>query len=126
MQEAFARALVRWKRIEAMQRPVGWVLIVALNEARRRLRRSRFPAVEIIPERSTTCDWADQATSRIGTQSALESLAPRQRLAIYLRYYADLPMSDISKAMDCSVGTVKATLHAAIARLREMQWERDE
>jgi len=34
-----------------------------------------------------------------------------------LRYYADLPVSDIAKAMSCREGTVKATIHSAHDRL---------
>jgi DNA-directed RNA polymerase specialized sigma24 family protein len=35
-----------------------------------------------------------------------------------LRYLADLPLADVAEAMDCAVGTVKATLHQALATLR--------
>jgi RNA polymerase sigma factor (sigma-70 family) len=52
--------------------------------------------------------------------AALGQLAPRQRLAIVLRYHADLPVSQIAKAMQCREGTVKATLHAALGRLRTL------
>jgi len=53
--------------------------------------------------------------------AALGHLAPRQRMAIVLRYYADLPVKQIAKAMQCREGTVKATLHAALGILRTLQ-----
>src|SRR5688500_8919107 len=37
--EAFARALERWSRVQHMESPSGWTYRVALNVARRRLRR---------------------------------------------------------------------------------------
>jgi RNA polymerase sigma factor (sigma-70 family) len=55
---------------------------------------------------------------RVSGESALTFLAQRQRVAVVLRYYADLPLAEIAEAMGCSVGTVKSTLHAALGRLR--------
>jgi len=37
--EAFARALERWDRVQAMDNPAGWTYAVAVNLARRRWRR---------------------------------------------------------------------------------------
>ncbi len=41
-----------------------------------------------------------------------------QRVAIVLRYLADLPIADVASAMGCAPGTVKSTVSAALARLR--------
>ena len=35
-----------------------------------------------------------------------------------LRFLADLTLADVAEAMDCAVGTVKATLHQALQSLR--------
>lgn len=42
----------------------------------------------------------------------------RQRLAVFLRYFADLDYRSIAAALDVEVGTVSATLAAAHAALR--------
>ena len=39
-QEAFARAYRRWRTVSRMERPVGWVYVVALNAERSRWRRA--------------------------------------------------------------------------------------
>ena len=39
--EAFVRALAKWDRVSVMERPGGWLYKVALNDARRRLRKAR-------------------------------------------------------------------------------------
>lgn len=116
MQDAFAKAYRQWKRVSMMDRPVAWVYVVALNGARRDLRRDlAAPAPDLLgPSR----DVADPAASRLSVAEALAELAPRQRLAVVLRYLADLPVADVAAAMGCSVGTAKATLHTAMARLR--------
>jgi RNA polymerase sigma factor (sigma-70 family) len=45
-------------------------------------------------------------------------LPRRQRAALVLRYFADLPVADVADLMGCSQGTVKALTHQAIAALR--------
>jgi DNA-directed RNA polymerase specialized sigma24 family protein len=48
----------------------------------------------------------------------LAALPERQRLVVFLRYYADLDYREIAEALDVKVGTVSATLHAAHGSLR--------
>lgn len=51
--------------------------------------------------------------------SAVDDLPPRQRAMAVLRLYQDLPYADIAGIMGCSEGTVKATMFAAMAKLRK-------
>ena len=51
-------------------------------------------------------------------RDAIKKLPTRQRLAVTLRYYADLPLAEVAAAMGCAVGTAKSTLHAALTHLR--------
>lgn len=57
----------------------------------------------------------------LGSQVA--SLPERQRLVIFLRYFADLDYREIADALGVSVGTVSARLHAAHATLRAVLQE---
>jgi RNA polymerase sigma factor (sigma-70 family) len=50
-------------------------------------------------------------------------LPERQRLAVFLRYFADLDYRSIAAALDIEVGTVSATLSAAHAALRRSAQE---
>jgi RNA polymerase sigma-70 factor (ECF subfamily) len=54
--------------------------------------------------------------SEVGAQIAL--LPDRQKLALFLRYYADLDYRTIAAALGIEVGTVSATLSAAHTSLR--------
>jgi RNA polymerase sigma factor (sigma-70 family) len=45
-------------------------------------------------------------------------LPERQRLALFLRYYADLDYRSIADVLGVEVGTVSATLSAAHSSLR--------
>ncbi len=115
-QDAFAKAYRQWKRVAMMDRPVAWVYVVALNGARRDLRRDRAaPVPELL---GPTVDPAGATAVKVSVREALDVLAPRQRVAVVLRYLGDLQVSEVARAMGCSEGTAKATLHTALAKLR--------
>jgi DNA-directed RNA polymerase specialized sigma24 family protein len=114
-QEAFTKAYARWRRVRRMDRPDAWVYVVAMNQARRRLaRESRAVAADPLP----AADPVGGVATILSVRQAIESLPPREREAVVLRFLADLPLVDVAAAMDCAVGTVKATLHHALRSLR--------
>jgi len=118
-QDAFARAFQKWSALSRLDRPATWVFVVAVRQARRNQRRrnrSLKASVWAAEPRQPTEDVA----FRLTVVTALGELSPRQRLAIVLRYYADLSVRDIAKAMSCREGTVKATIHSAHDRLRTL------
>jgi RNA polymerase sigma factor (sigma-70 family) len=116
-QEAFTRAYVYWRRVGRMDRPAGWVYVVAMRVAFRRRRREPDSAVLVDEGGAGGIDVADGVVDRESLRDAIARLPERQRVAIVLRYLADLPLVDVAAAMGCAVGTVKSTLHAARARL---------
>lgn len=113
--EAFTRALGQWDRVAAMSSRDAWVCRVAVNVMRRRLRRrsvetrllrlGRRPAAPQIPDAYPEV-W-----------DAVRGLPQRQRLAIVLRYVADLPEAEVADVMGVSRGAVSASLVAARGRL---------
>jgi RNA polymerase sigma factor (sigma-70 family) len=50
-------------------------------------------------------------------RALIAALPERQRLTLFLRYYADLDYATIAQALDVKPGTVAATLNAARERL---------
>ena len=52
---------------------------------------------------------------RMMIATLLEGVSERQREALLLRYITQLTIPEIAVAMGCAEGTVKATLHAALA-----------
>lgn len=120
-QEAFARAFRRWDDVAGAERPGTWVFVVAVREARRVQRRRRRPLEPRL--RVVAPDPGDRVASRMLLDDALRGLSARQRMALTLRYYADLSTRDIAAAMRCREGTVKATIHAALHHLRAVHAE---
>ncbi len=62
---------------------------------------------------------AEQRELSRAIASAVDELPPRQRAMAVLRLYQDLPYADIASIMGCSEGTVKATMFAALGKLRK-------
>ena len=72
-----------------------------------------------MPDAQAMGDLATEAAVRVTVQGALRSLTARQRAVLVLRVFDDLPEAQVAQVLDCAVGTVKATLARAVARLRE-------
>lgn len=49
----------------------------------------------------------------------LSVLAPKQRSVVVLRHWEQMSTEETAAALGMSAGTVKSTLHRALARLRE-------
>lgn len=64
----------------------------------------------------------EQVTEDVKQQviQALNKLMPRQREALYLRYFEELDFETIAAVMDINVQSVRNTLHRGISALREL------
>ena len=117
-QDAFAKAMTRWRSVARMDRPATWVYVVALRELRRRNRRRDEPTGTLGDAGAVLPDPATSVVTGAVVERAVQALPARQRLAVVLRFHSDLTVPEIARAMRCSDGTVKSTLHTALARLR--------
>ena len=96
----------------------AWVWRAVVNAAKKQQRHSSPTALE--GHEPTSRQNGDETEVRlIRTWSA--ALPERQRLIVYLRYYADLDYRQIASVLDIAVGTVSATLSAAHQILRNLQ-----
>jgi RNA polymerase sigma-70 factor (sigma-E family) len=119
LQEALVKTLLAWPRlrdhatVEAYTRRV--IVTTSISWRRRRSFHERPTAT--LPERVDT-DRVDAIVSHDAVLAALQSLPPRQRAAIVLRYYQDLTEAQTADVMGCSVGTVKSQVFAGLSKLR--------
>lgn len=118
-QEAFVRAY-RYG-IARIEQPGAWLLTVGSRQLfrdRRRVRKEQpLPEVEP-PAQGTPLEAAFDREELLG---ALRRLPERQRGVVVARFYYDLSYEEIARAFDITAGTVGATLHQAIASLRQWQ-----
>jgi RNA polymerase sigma-70 factor (ECF subfamily) len=109
VQEGFADALRRSATWEARGTLEGWVWRCVVNRARKTRPR---PVPDLLVEQDNGVGRDSELMVR------LAGLPERQRLVVFLRYFADLEYREIAAALGIEVGTVSATLHAAHANLR--------
>lgn len=117
VQEGFAVAVRKRKSFRAEGPLEAWLWRVVINAVREQARRP----VEVLdpePVASRNGSHADEPDARV--RVALAVLPERQRLALFLRYYADLDYRSIAETLGVAVGTVGVTLNSAHARLREL------
>lgn len=101
----------------------GWLQRVVTNLAIDRLRRARRLSASEVPEREDDAPRADaliEAGEREGLARALVMALPeRQRAAIVLTYFEDLPNADAAEAMEMNIKAFESLLHRARAALRQ-------
>ncbi|MBA2385274.1 MAG: sigma-70 family RNA polymerase sigma factor, partial [Actinobacteria bacterium] len=114
VQEGFADVL-RARRSFRGEGPLeAWVWRAVVNAARRG--RAKSPRLLALPELEPAENGTPSEHGHV--RRWLAALPERQRLAVFLRYYADLDYRTIAAALDVEVGTVSATLSAALTALR--------
>ena len=121
VQTALVRSWPRWERIHRRDDPEIYVRRAMVNSwaSWRRRRWWGERATDAVPDVPAVGDLAAEAAVRITVQGALRSLPARQRAVLVLRVVDDLSEVQVAQVLDCAVGTVKATLAHAVARLRE-------
>ena len=121
LQEALLKAYVAWPRIRDLTKAEAYTRKVIVNTAISWRRRSSFserPA-DHLSEDASASDQADELATRDALWFELQTLPPRQRATLVLRYFHDLSESQTAELMGCSVGTVKRQVFTALRRLRE-------
>lgn len=109
VQDGFADALRHAAQWQARGSLEAWVWRCVVNRAR----KARVRQSPMVFETGTSASDGDHQLA-----SHVAALPERQRLVIFLRYFADLEYREIADALGVSVGTVSATLHAAHTTLR--------
>jgi RNA polymerase sigma-70 factor (sigma-E family) len=129
VQEAFCGLYRRWDHLADAGNALGYVRSSVLNGCRSVLRnRSRLhtgPGPE--PGGPVSVESAESAAlageEHRAVLAALRRLPARQREALVLRYYLDLPEAEIAESMGISPGTVKSTVSRALAALGRLLGE---
>lgn len=133
-QDVFLKAYQALKRDDPkdLDDPARWVTRIAVNTCLDRLRSRKWQFWRKRPSSEDEQAILQMAASRapeaedyyfateIGTRLAvaLEKLSPRQRAVFTLRHFEELSLDEIGSLLGLDVGTVKAHMFRAVAKLR--------
>jgi RNA polymerase sigma-70 factor (ECF subfamily) len=112
VQEAFARALQKQDGFRGDGSLEAWVWRIAFRVAVGST-GSHELAIEEVPD----VEFVDEALDPT-LAAAVQKLPPQRRMAIFLRYFADLSYGEIGETLGIAEGTVAATLSQAHQQIR--------
>ncbi|MFJ4922241.1 SigE family RNA polymerase sigma factor [Streptomyces sp. NPDC088725] len=126
LQTALARTYRRWEGIADKSLADAYLRRVMINTRTEWWRARKLEEVpsEQLPEASVE-DGTEQHADRALLMDILSVLAPKQRSVVVLRHWEQMSTEETAAALGMSAGTVKSTLHRALARLREELEKRD-
>lgn len=118
-QEAMVRTYRAWSRITERERPAAYARTVLVNRHRSLLRRAKVEAKHAVARQPDSPPVVEgMGDDQVVVWQALQTLPHRERAAIVLRFYEDLPQAEIAAALGIPIGTVKSMTHRALERLR--------
>jgi RNA polymerase sigma factor (sigma-70 family) len=120
-QETFIAALGAYPRLRKDSNLRAWVLTIAHNKALDSHRARTRRAVPVAEPAAVDARIGSDPQARDETLwDAVGELPERQRSAVVLRYYADLPHREIAAAIGCSEEASRRSLHEGLAKLRKV------
>lgn len=126
VQECLLRLARRWPSVRRMEHPAAYARRVLFNlaldgGAKRTRRRAELESIEAaIATHANGALEASSMEARTDLIHALGELPARQRAVLVLRYFVDLPESEVATILNCSPGTVKSSASRGLSRLRAM------
>ena len=121
VQDALAKAYLRWPAIRRADNPDVYVHRLLVNASRRwwRRRTNRELPVERTAEQPAPGDLGTESAERDAMRRLIARLPHRQRAVLVLRYYEDLDDATIAQILDCTPVTVRTHAMRALQRLRD-------
>lgn len=123
VQASLAKTWRAWGSIESREAPDAFVRRVMVTTStswwRRRWWGERPTAETPEPAGTPALDgeW-DGVDARLTLMAALRRLPPRQRAAVVLRYYEDLPEADVARLMGTGTASVRSQASRGLTKLR--------
>jgi RNA polymerase sigma-70 factor (sigma-E family) len=123
VQDAFFGLYRHWDRLDDPGRALGYVRTAVLNGCRSALRQAQgrqavgrklalHPTAEVSAEAAVLSREEREEVMR-----AVRALPDRQREALVLRFYLDLPEREIARIMGLRPGSVRSATHRALRAL---------
>ena len=114
----------RWGQVQAAEHQVAYVRKAVVNRflaGKRRMSSTeiRFdPTLERFVEQPEQRDETAEVDERMAIWQELGELSDRQRAAVVLRFFHDLPDDEVAQVLECRVGTVRSLISRSLTALR--------
>ena len=120
VQDALARAYLRWDRVSRTDQPDLYIRRMLVNASHSwwRRRSNRELPVERTTDRPALGDLGVESADRDEMWRLIARLPHRQRAVLVLRYYEDLDDAVIANILRCSQTTVRTHAARALGTLR--------
>ncbi len=125
LQDVWRRAYIKRRTFAGTGTLLGWLLTIArtvgLANVERRKSRARFdpdPSLHMGSSGPDPSHIAEQRELAHSIRRALLGLADREREVVILRMLEQRTTRESAALLDCAEGTVKASLHSALKKLR--------
>ncbi|WP_353950121.1 SigE family RNA polymerase sigma factor [Knoellia sp. S7-12] len=120
LQATFIKVIRHWGRVADAGNPEAYTRKILVNEHlswRRRPQRRESAVAEL--ESPPLSDPTIHVSARDAAWQLLNTLPPRQRAVLALRYYSDLSDDQIAATLGCTASTVRSNASRALTALRE-------
>jgi RNA polymerase sigma-70 factor (sigma-E family) len=122
-QDAFVRLYGRFGDLRNPDAFPAYLRRTVVNLANSHFRRRRVERSYLEREGSLVKAPELDTEDRMRVRTALQALPYRQRAAVVLRYYEDLPEAQTAEILRCRPGTVKSLLSRGLEALRAELFE---
>ena len=118
VQEATIKA---WRNLHQLKDATvtrSWFFSIVANQCRSTRRGRWWSVVKLAAPEQPKGGPEDQAVQHTDLERALATLPADDRLALYLRYYVDLPLQEVAAVIGISETAAKSRIHRAAQALR--------
>jgi len=119
LQETFIKAFLSAPLYRPMGKPMAWLLTIAKNQARMKLREKAGQALPLEPEHlPSASDDTERVLDRLTLQTALTMLGEEERQIVMLREVSGLKFKEIAALLELPLATALSKHRRALSKLK--------
>jgi len=125
VQDALVWLYPRWRQVESAEHQLAYVRKAVVNRflaGKRRMSSTEVhfdASLEKFSDTPLPRDQTAEVDERLAMWAELGQLSERQRAAVVLRFFHDLPDAEVAQVLDCRVGTVRSLISRSLSALRQ-------
>ncbi|GGH76009.1 RNA polymerase sigma factor [Phaeocystidibacter marisrubri] len=120
LQDTFIKIWQNLEKFEGKSKWSTWTYRIASNEALMYLRKKKkwmTTSDPLVTEQLEASSFFDGDEAMVALYRALDTLPAKQRLVFQMRYFDELPYSEIAEITSTSEGALKASYHHAVKKI---------